>query len=258
MPTKPTNYRGNDINYIALTPSSTGLTKYGKGGSRIVINRVNNISEKKDGRVDTDQIELSDGLKQCVDFHGHLCPGLVYGYIVAREAVRLLSLHRSEDEEVVAISENDSCAVDALQVVLGTSAGKGNLVINNFGKNVYTILSRKEGSAFRFSRKTHYCYEGENAADYEILEKKIANKTASKEEQKKHKLMRSLDLLGKNFSDVFTTEEVAPPEQPYAQLAPSAPCFSCGEMTMTTRLVDMGSQRRYCMPCAQKRGSPIS
>jgi formylmethanofuran dehydrogenase subunit E len=208
--------------------------------------------------VDTDQSELPDDLNQCMAFHGHLCPGLVYGYLVAKEAVRLLSLHRSKDEEVVAISENDSCAVDALQVVLGTSAGKGNLVLNNFGKNVYTILSRKEGKAFRFSRKTHYCYEGEDAADYEILEKKIAGKTASKEDHKQHKLMKSLDLLRKNFSDVFTTEEIAPPEQPYAQLAPSAACSLCGEMTMATRLVDKGDLGRYCIPCAQRRGFPVS
>jgi formylmethanofuran dehydrogenase subunit E len=198
--------------------------------------------------------DIPDDLKQCVDFHGHLCPGLVYGYVVAREAARLLSLGRSHDEEIVAIAENDSCAIDALQVVLGTSSGKGNLILNNFGKNVYTILSRKENRAFRFSRKTHYRYEGEDAADYEMLVNRIAAKTASKEEQKQHRLMKSLELLRKNFSDVFTTEEVTPPQQPYAQLAPSAPCSCCGEMTMATRLIDKGDQGAFCIPCAQKRG----
>jgi formylmethanofuran dehydrogenase subunit E len=207
--------------------------------------------------VDTNLIDIPDDLKRCIEFHGHLCPGLIYGYLVAKEGMRLLSLSRSEDEEVVAISENDSCAVDALQVVLGTSVGKGNLILNNFGKNVYTILSRKKDSAFRFSRKTYYRYEGDNAAAYEILEKKIAGKTASKEEQQQHSIMKSLDLLRKDFSDVFATEKIIVPDQQYAQLAPSVPCSLCGEMTMATKLVDMGSQKNCCIPCAKRSGFPI-
>ena len=204
--------------------------------------------------MDNKTMGLPEDLKQCVAFHGHLCPGLMYGYLVAREAVRLLMLSRSRDEEVVAFPENDSCAVDALQVMLGTTAGKGNLIFRDYGKNAYTVLRRKGGRAFRFSRKTDYRYGGKNGAEFEMLEKKIAGKTASPEEQARHKLLKALDLLGKNFSDVFATEEIVPPEQPYAPLAPSAPCSLCGEMTMATRLVDAGSRERFCVPCARKKG----
>jgi len=76
---------------------------------------------------------LLDDLKKCVEFHGHICPGLIYGYRVAKEAIQLMHIGRSVDEEVVAVCENDSCAVDALQVMLGTLAGKGNLLIKNYG-----------------------------------------------------------------------------------------------------------------------------
>jgi len=31
------------------------------------------------------------GLRACVDFHGHLCPGLVYGYRVDAEAIKRLN-----------------------------------------------------------------------------------------------------------------------------------------------------------------------
>jgi len=53
---------------------------------------------------------------------------------VAREALTLMNIRHSCDEEVVAVCENDSCAVDALQVLLGTAAGKGNLIIKTTGK----------------------------------------------------------------------------------------------------------------------------
>ncbi len=98
------------------------------------------------------KIQIPDDLKQCSAFHGHLCPGLVYGYIVAKESIRLLDLKRSMDEEVVAVCENDSCAVDGLQVMLGTTAGKGNLIIRDYGKNAYTVINRSGKKAYRFSR----------------------------------------------------------------------------------------------------------
>jgi len=94
------------------------------------------------------KFNLPEDLKKCIEFHGHLCPGLVYGYRVAKEAITLLDLKRSKDEEVAVISENDSCAVDALQVLLGTSIGKGNLIFKDYGKNAYTILNRSSKRAF--------------------------------------------------------------------------------------------------------------
>ena len=208
------------------------------------------------GNLDDKTIALPDDLRRCIDFHGHLCPGLVYGYLVAREAVRLLALVRSEDEEVVAFPENDSCAVDALQVMLGTTAGKGNLIFRDYGKNAYTVLKRKARRAFRFSRKTEYGYGGEDRAEFELLGKKIAAKTASPEENARYRQMKAHDLLNKDFSAVFATEEIPPPEQPYAPLAPSAACARCGEMTMATRLVEAGSQVFYCLPCAGKKDAP--
>jgi len=207
--------------------------------------------------LDYKNMELPEDLRKCVEFHGHLCPGMMYGYLVAQEAVRLLSLSRSDDEEVVAFPENDSCAVDALQVILGTTAGKGNLIFRDYGKNVYTVLSRKKSRAFRFSRRTDYPYRGEDGAEFERLGKKIADKTASPEENARYRRMKTLDLLRQNFSDVFTADEIPPPEQPYAPLAPSAACSACGEMTMSTRLLEAGSQGRYCIPCAEKKGIAV-
>ena len=53
------------------------------------------------------------------------------------------------DENIVAIVENDSCAVDAIQVVTGCTFGKGNLVVNNIGKQVYSLAHRPAGEGVR-------------------------------------------------------------------------------------------------------------
>lgn len=193
---------------------------------------------------------LPEDLKQCVAFHGHLCPGLVYGYLVAKGAAAFLGINRSQDEEVVAISENDTCAVDALQVILGTTVGKGNLILKDYGKNVFTILNRSDKKAFRMSRKESYRYEGKHQQEYEALEAAYAADCATEEQRWRQKILKSFDLLAKPLDAVFEVRAIECPEPPYAPLAPSKACARCGEMTMATKMIEKDG-RFFCIPCSQ-------
>jgi len=197
--------------------------------------------------------KMPDDLKRCVEFHGHICPGLIYGYRVAKEAMKLMKIKRAVDEEVVAICENDSCAVDALQVLLGTAAGKGNLIIKDFGKNAYTVLNRSRRQAYRFSRKTRYGYKGKDKSVFENMEAAIAAGTASEDDRRKFKRLKVNDLLARPFAEIFTTTEVPFAEPLYAPLASSEPCVICGEMTMAIKMVKLSDGRQACIPCSQKR-----
>ena len=196
--------------------------------------------------------KIPEDLKKCVRFHGHICPGLIYGYRVAREAMRLMNLKHSTDEEVVAICENDSCAVDALQVLLGTVAGKGNLMIRNFGKNAYTVLSRSRRKAYRFSRRTQYDYQGRSKRTFEKLEAAVAAGTASESDRKNLKRLKIDDLLSRPFEEIFTTTEIPYEEPLYAPLAPSMACAVCGEMTMSTKMIQLQNGQSVCIPCSEK------
>jgi len=195
--------------------------------------------------------KMPDDLKRCVDFHGHVCPGLIYGYRVAKEAMKLMELKRSVDEEVVAICENDSCAVDALQVLLGTAAGKGNLIIKDFGKNAYTVLSRSKRQAYRFSRMTHYGYTGKNKKMFDRLEAAAAAGNASDDDRRDLKRLKIDDLLTRPFDEIFTTTNVPFDEPLYAPLAPSSACALCGEMTMASKMKKISNGRRVCIPCSK-------
>ena len=193
-------------------------------------------------------------LKRCIDFHGHLCPGLLYGYLVAKGAMSLLDVHRSKDEEVVVITENDTCAVDAIQVLLGSTAGKGNLIFKDYGKNVFTVLNRKTKRAVRFSRKEAYQYEGRHKEEFERLEAAYAAGLATDDQRARQKRMKALDLMTKPFRAVFETKEIPYPDPPYAQLAPSRACTLCGEMTMATKMVETTDDRALCIPCSRRQG----
>jgi formylmethanofuran dehydrogenase subunit E-like metal-binding protein len=71
--------------------------------------------------------DINADLREVVQFHGHLCPGLALGYRVAKAALRELKADRPQDEELVAVVENDSCAADAIQFITGCTFGKETL-----------------------------------------------------------------------------------------------------------------------------------
>jgi len=200
---------------------------------------------------------LPEDLRECIRFHGHLCPGLVYGYRVAQEAGRLLGIDRmpdgqETDEEILVVAENDSCAVDALQVILGATAGKGNLIIRNYGRNAFTVADRRSGRAVRFFRNRPYRYGGDSPSEFYGLESRMDSPDITPEEKKRQKLLKSLDLLNRDFASVFATEEVPFPAVGYAAVSPSVPCAVCGEMTMETKLVTTPAGILCCIPCAGK------
>ena len=89
----------------------------------------------------------------CVAFHGHECGGLTIGYKASLYAAQLLGLEFSDDEQVVCISENDACGVDAIQVMLGCSIGKGNLLFHITGKQAFSFYNRATGESVRLILK---------------------------------------------------------------------------------------------------------
>ena len=93
----------------------------------------------------------NDDWEQCVSFHGHACPGLAMGYRAAIYGLELLGipLARARDEEIVCVSENEACGVDAIQWLTGCTAGKGNLLFRPFGKIAYTFFDRSTGKGVR-------------------------------------------------------------------------------------------------------------
>ena len=90
----------------------------------------------------------------CVAFHGHACGGLTIGYKASLYATQLLNLEFSSDEQVVCIAENDACGIDGIQVMLGCSIGKGNLLFHMRGKSVYSFYNRKTGNSVRLVLKS--------------------------------------------------------------------------------------------------------
>lgn len=129
--------------------------------------------------------------EKCVAFHGHSCGGLSIGYRAAMYAKKLLKCDFSDDEQLVCIAENDACGVDAIQVVLGCSIGKGNLLFHMTGKQAFSFYNRTDGNAFRLVQKDkpagmtkeesfRYYHECTDEQLFEVKPVKLSLPTAAK------------------------------------------------------------------------------
>lgn len=90
-----------------------------------------------------------------VKFHGHTCPGLAIGFRVAQIALRELFSNKIPLEKRWAIVESGSCCcgIDAVQLLVGCTTGKGNLMVKDWGKEVYIFGISGSREALRVAVK---------------------------------------------------------------------------------------------------------
>ena len=160
--------------------------------------------------------------QDCVAFHGHECGGLTIGYKASLYAIELLNLEFSGDEQVVCIAENDACGVDGIQVMLGCSIGKGNLLFHMRGKQAFSFYNRKTGASLRLvlKPKPEGMTREESFAYYQSCEPK----------------------------DMFDVKEATIRLPEKARLFDSYICDCCGEVTGAnwTRLA---GDKKLCLDC---------
>jgi formylmethanofuran dehydrogenase subunit E len=188
---------------------------------------------------------------EAVAFHGHSCPGLALGYRAARYAMDALRAGRSDDEDLVCIVENDACGVDAVQVVAGCSVGKGNLILRDFGKHVYTFIDRRYNRAIRIVQRPEPLIErlDPTAAD---LRPKVMNGSATPAEAKDFRERQAViidRILVVPAEEIFTIREVAPEIPEKARIFRSVQCSECGEMVAEHR-ARAKDGKFVCIPCA--------
>ncbi|CAK8712212.1 Formylmethanofuran dehydrogenase subunit E [Candidatus Electrothrix laxa] len=92
---------------------------------------------------------LQEDWEKCIAFHGHECPGLAIGFRVAMAARKRLGITSAADEELVCVTENDACGVDAIQFLLSCTLGKGNLLYRDRGKQAFSFFLREQGKKLR-------------------------------------------------------------------------------------------------------------
>lgn len=163
---------------------------------------------------------------ELIRFHGHECPGVTIGYLMAREAMKAMPA----DAQLIAIAENRTCGVDALQWVTGCTAGKANLIFKDHGKQAYTVYSAETKKGVRV------VFDGQRIAADIRQDKAAFIKWLLTTDPKVFLIVKPVDV---NEPEVARTRE-------------SAPCSACGEAVSLTHLRESDG-RKMCIPCAEKR-----
>jgi len=167
--------------------------------------------------------------EEVVRFHGHVCPGLAIGYRMALAGLAALKEIRAEDEDLVAIVENDACGVDALQFLTGCTFGKGNLIFHDYGKSVYTLFSRKTQQGVRVA------WHGRS-----VPPEMADNRQAVTDW-----------ILRVPASEAMDVRLVKIDEPEKARIHESVRCDVCRERVMATRIRKFENQT-LCIPCWMK------
>jgi len=167
---------------------------------------------------------------EMVAFHGHSCPGLAIGYRMTVAAMAFLAQYRSEDEELVAITENNACGVDALQFISGCTFGKGNLIFKDYGKQAYTFYARNSGRGVR------------------AVLRQDSIPAAIKAERPTFIKW----LLEADEAEVVALQAVTIEAPEKAQILASVICEECGEAVMETRICSQDG-KNICIPCRDKK-----
>lgn len=176
-------------------------------------------------------------LEMAIQFHGHICPGLLMGVRVAEFAQKQLGISQAADEELLAVVETDSCGVDAIQAILSCTFGKGNLIFKDYGKNVYTIASREKQRALRIAQKYNNQKSPESMRYRELAQKEYLTDDEAAEKENLIGIIFE-KIMSTPFEEIFSWQEVDFDFPAPAQIRATLQCAVCGEGVMDSRVTE--------------------
>lgn len=186
-------------------------------------------------------------IEKAVQFHGHVCPGLLMGVRAAQHALDFLGVDPDADEELIAIVEHKSCGVDAIQAILSCTLGKGNLIHRDYGKMVYIVGERRSGRALRMVQRADRPRSQASIRWGELRDLEIRSDA---EETEKEMLLGELfeELMTMPFESLYDWEEISLVFPEKARVEATVQCPRCLEGVQESKLRQNG-QGLVCPAC---------
>ncbi len=185
-------------------------------------------------------------------FHGHKCPAMPMGLRVGAAAMNKLGVERAKDGQLVAFTDlgEDHCATcfgDGLQVIMGTTFGKGNIKKSHKGKWAVTVVNRATGKAVRVTPRAEAMLANKATSFFkDYREKSIPASQVPDEvvEPLVQKVINAPDEMLLDISDVFDYN-LEPKKDSFAGFV----CEDCGEMTVE-EYGRIKGDKKVCIDCA--------
>lgn len=186
--------------------------------------------------------------QEVIGFHGHRCLDIAMGYRVALAAMDAMEGLGIGPKDMVAVTGNDTCAVDAIQAVTGCTYGKRNLVPHLTGKPAYAFQHMKTGKGVRIY--VHYWEGFDTSGTFrkrmgEWKRGKLDARAAADFEAEQEAVMA--EILHTMPEALFKIEEIDAPPPPKSGGFTAVPCAKCGEHVKGGML-----EGGVCVECAGK------
>lgn len=197
---------------------------------------------------DNEELLLEAGV-----IHGHYCSGLSLGVIAGAFGMHYWQKTSDGLEDIVAITEVNSCFVDGIQFVTGCTIGNNSLIYRDLGKTAVTIAKRSTREGIRLSVQPDFYQnlKSDNPEFSELFTKVIVNQNRDPHLVKQFKAasaQTSFDILKWPFEKIFNKTQVTATIPDYAPIRDSLICDICKESFMD---IKAGSDNR-CLPCSKK------
>lgn len=197
--------------------------------------------------------------ERCVEFHGHVCPGLAIGFQAAQIALKVLPALEGEaynpQSGIVSIVQNDACGVDAVQTLLSSTFGKGNLMFRDHGKQVFSFIRRQDGRGVRVAMR----YGAMDNERHQALRVKVMDKMATPAEYEEFYKLHgeiAMRLVEAPSEEYFVWREIRLDLPNGPRLNPTVQCAFCGEGVMEQR-ASVRDGRIACPECVEKYESRV-
>ena len=200
------------------------------------------------------RINPQDWLEFGQKFHGHKCPAMPLGLKVGAAAMNALGVERAKDGQILAFVDlgEDHCATcyaDGLQVIMGTTFGKGNIKKTHKGKWAVTVVDKKTKKAVRVTPKAEAMLANKQTPFFKDYREKgipASNVPPEVVDPLVVKVMNAPQEMLLNISEVFDYDLHEAPHS-----FNSFVCEECGEMTvMEYGRVKM--DKKVCQDCLVK------
>jgi len=187
-------------------------------------------------------------------FHGHNSHAMPMGLRVGAAAMNALGVERAKDGQLIAFVDlgDDHCATcfgDGLQVIMGTTLGKGNLKKTHKGKWAVTVVERATGRAVRVSPKAEAMLNNKKTkffTDYRMLGKPASVVPSEIVDPLVNGVMNAPDEMLLSVSPIFEYK-LEPKKDSFEGFV----CEECGEMTVM-EYGRIKGEKKVCMDCAAK------
>lgn len=190
-------------------------------------------------------------LEETLKFHGHLCPGIAFGYRAAIKALELLGLEeKSIGETHTVIAENDVCGLDAIQFVAGCTIGNDSLIIENEGKQAFSFVHKKTGKGVRILLKAPLWKSSEPLRLHKLVKTGLAT-PEEKEQFFSARTQRGRELLAMNDDELLWVSEVEKELPKKPRLFPAVTCAACGEQVMEAYIQEVNG-KHLCLACSKR------